>query len=103
MENAEQKERKPYIYSRAEPRLDFSKFEDHFRKAYHDDTEFSRHIGITRDQLRNFRTRGIRFYVADRLCIDNGVHPSYIWGEDYWKPPRKVLERYKHLEPKEEA
>lgn len=83
--------RKPQIYSRAEPKLNFEPFELYFRKPYHNDMSFAERVGIDRYQLRRFRRKGIKFFTADKLCVGLGIHPSMIWGEEYWNPPRKLL------------
>ena len=91
IERAMKQTRKPQIYSRAEPLLNFSPFETYYRKPYHNDVSFAESVGIDRYQLARFRRKGIRFFVADKICTDLGIHPSMIWGDEYWNPPRKLL------------
>lgn len=87
-------------YSRAQHKFDFAELERQIRDPDHSDVEFAAAIGITRDKARLYRRKGIPFYEADALCIRLGFHPSLIWGEEYWNPPRHMLERN---QPKQEA
>jgi DNA-binding Xre family transcriptional regulator len=71
-----------------EPILALEPFERIIRDPDHNDHEFAASIGVTRDMIRGWRkNNGIRFYTADRICTRLGLHPSYIWGEDYWNAP----------------
>jgi hypothetical protein len=71
-----------------EPLLSLEPFERITRDPDHDDYQYARSVGITRDILRGWRrNKGIRFYTADRVCTRLGMHPSYIWGDEYWNAP----------------
>lgn len=69
-------------------RLSFEPFEKIMRDPEHSDEQFAESIGRTKDHLRRYRQNGLLFYKADELAIDNGMHPSYIWGDAYWYPEK---------------
>lgn len=85
------------IYCKTPHRFDFAIFEMMFREPDITDIDFADQIGVKRDRLRAWRKRGIGFYDADVLCIRLGYHPSLVWGEEYWNPPKRVLKKYRHL------
>lgn len=35
--------------------------------------------------VRNWRINGIPQYIADEVACHMGVHPSHIWGEQWWQ------------------
>lgn len=69
-------------------RLSFEPFEKITRNPEHNDEQFAVSIGRNKDHLRRYRNKGILFYAADKLAIENGMHPSYIWGDAYWHPEK---------------
>lgn len=82
-------------------RFHFDKFENRLRQPDQTLEEFAENIGVTVAAIQSWRRRGILFYRADELCTKLGIHPSYIWGEEYWNPvPRKSFTPNKK-QPKE--
>jgi hypothetical protein len=55
---------------------------------FNDDLSY-RQIGIqlgrTRRTLQEWKVKGIPFYEADKVACHIGVHPSHIWGEQWWQ------------------
>lgn len=44
-------------------------------------------LGVTLEEVRKFRERGLGPFAADRLAIAAGFHPSSVWPAwDEWKP-----------------
>lgn len=70
--------------SEKQPVLSFQPIVDRLRDPDHNDSDFALAIGVTRDTLRHYMERGIRFYAADRLVTRLGYHPSHFWPDDYW-------------------
>lgn len=67
--------------------LPFQPVVDKLRDPEHSDRDFAMALGVSRDVLRNWVKRGIRFYRADRLACSLGYHPSYFWPKEYWDLP----------------
>ena len=85
-----------------EPILALEPFERIVRDPEHNDWQFARSIGVTRDMMKGWRkNQGIRFYTADRVCTRLGIHPSYIWGDDYWNAPYSTNHMIKLDSPEE--
>jgi hypothetical protein len=46
-------------------------------------------IGISlrksRRTIQEWKAKGVPFYEADRVACHIGVHPSHIWGEQWWQ------------------
>lgn len=79
---------------RSPGRFDFNIFERLMRSEDQDIHSFAEAIGSSVDMIRQWRRNGITFYAADRISIKMGVHPCYVWGEEYWNPvPRKPFEQ----------
>ena len=78
-------------------RLLFEPFERITRDPDHSDEQFAMSIGRSTDCLKRYRQKGILFYSADKLAIDNGMHPSYIWGDAYWYPEKPHPYVVKHI------
>lgn len=64
--------------------LPFQPVIDVLRDPDYNDSDFAMALGVSRDILRNWTQKGIRFYAADRLACRLGYHPSYFWPEEYW-------------------
>ena len=48
-------------------------------------SEFARRVGIDRAQLLRWRREGgITLDGADRIADALGLHPTELWGDDYW-------------------
>lgn len=56
---------------------------DLFRDRDHvaSDVTFARLAGVERRTWKRWRTTGINDRSADRVAVNLGVHPSYIWSE----------------------
>lgn len=67
--------------------LPFQPIIDKLRDPEYTERDFAMALGVSRDVMRNWTRRGIRFYRADKLAISLGYHPSYFWPEEYWNLP----------------
>jgi hypothetical protein len=67
--------------------LPFQPVIDKLRSPEHTDRDFAMALGVSRDVMRNWVKRGIRFYRADKLACSLGHHPSYFWPKEYWDLP----------------
>lgn len=48
--------------------------------------EIAAAVGATFSQVRRGHDTGhIQFHLADRWACRLGVHPSVIWGDEYWQ------------------
>lgn len=69
-------------------RLSWSPFHSFIVERWPDIAENNTALGqalrLERRVLANYRRRGIPFYSADRLATRLGLHPSLIWGDDYY-------------------
>lgn len=56
-------------------------------------------LGLTKDCIRgwNSRPRKIHRFLADEYAYKLGVHPSYIWGKDWWSIPFKSTKTEKGM------
>ncbi len=45
---------------------------------------FARRIGVSASTVRQAKRRGLNDHQADRWAIAIGVHPSFIWGTDWF-------------------
>lgn len=64
--------------------LSFQPVIDRLRDPDSSDSDFAVALGVSRDVVRKWTNKGIRFYAADRLVTRLGYHPSYFWPDDYW-------------------
>jgi hypothetical protein len=67
--------------------LPFQPVIDKLRGINDSDCDFALALGVSRDVMRNWVKRGIRFYRADKLACSLGHHPSYFWPKEYWDLP----------------
>jgi hypothetical protein len=78
--------RKPQIYKRnqkvrrlpAEPL--FSIFNGELS-----DGQMAIALRLSRSCINKWRKHGIPFYQADEVACHIGVHPSHIWGKQWWQ------------------
>lgn len=47
-------------------------------------TALGAQLEVDRTRLIEYRRRGIPFFSADRIATRLGLHPSLIWGDDYY-------------------
>lgn len=78
------------------------------------DVQWSRLLHIDRRRWFAYRAHGtgIRVDIADQLCAELNVHPSYLWGWDVWldatRPPltraqQRTRDRERRRRKKQEA
>lgn len=60
-----------------------------------DTPTLAKQLGIEEDTVRAWHTRpcGINPYRADYLAAKLGVHPSAIWGDDWFRIPFRLTKR----------
>lgn len=46
--------------------------------------------GTTRSSIRRWQEIGLHPIVADRVCIRVGLHPSDVWGDEWWRIARET-------------
>ena len=49
------------------------------------DTQMAVALRSSRRNIIKWRKHGIPFYSADEVACQIGVHPSYIWGNQWWQ------------------
>jgi hypothetical protein len=43
------------------------------------DAEISRHVNVSRESIKKYRTDGVPLFVADEIAVGLGVHPCRVW------------------------
>jgi|688.fasta_scaffold155037_8 hypothetical protein len=49
------------------------------------DAQMAAALRLKRSRIGYWRKYGIPFYQADEVACHIGVHPSYIWGKQWWQ------------------
>lgn len=49
------------------------------------DAQMAIALRSSRTRINRWRKNGIPFYQADEVACQIGVHPSHIWGKQWWQ------------------
>lgn len=48
------------------------------------DTQIAQAVEKHHGVIQRWKRKGLSIYTADKIACHIGVHPSHIWGEEWW-------------------